>query len=313
MFLDNLYDVIGNNYPNIPKLAKESSTFNAGYLYWREQLFERIMRLFVWENTGDVKPKEIEQRLLLQGHCGITKLNNELTAMFGSFHGVTKYLDEWKYYNVRCPIYAGQRKIGKDIAIIDNTSLRNPAYSLVHHYAILLAHTDVTLVDCLVNARDSGGVPVVTTEKQKQSVAEYQAKLYNGQYGSVADIGSLGLQYIGSDRKTSQGLSEIMITREKILKSFYSDIGVRSAFEKRSNSVEAEVEADTSLLLLNLSDMIACREKGAEEVNKMFGTNWSVHVAKEIDYGVENEITQFDTSSDIHIGEGGENNEGQNS
>ena len=56
--------------------------------------------------------------------------------------------------------------------------------------------------------------------------------------------------------------------------------------------------------------MIACREKGAEEVNKMFGTNWSVHVAKEIDYGAENERTQFDTSSDIHIGEGGENNEG---
>ena len=94
MFLDNLYGVIGDNYPNIPNLAKESSTFNAGYLYWREQLFERIMRLFVWENTGDVKPKEIEQRLLLQGHCGITKLDNELTAMFGSFHGVTKYLDE---------------------------------------------------------------------------------------------------------------------------------------------------------------------------------------------------------------------------
>ena len=104
-----------------------------------------------------------------------------------------------------------------------------------------------------------------------------------------------------------------MIAREKILKSFYSDIGVRSAFEKRSNSVEAEVEADTSLLLLNLSDMIACREKGAEEVNKMFGTNWSVHVAKEIDYGAENERTQFDSSSEVHIAEGGENNEGQNS
>ena len=191
--------------------------------------------------------------------------------------------------------------------------MRNSAYSLVHHYAIILAHADVTLVDCLVNARDAGGVPVVTTEKQKQSVNEYQAKLYNGQYGSVADIGALGLQYLGSDRKTSQGLSEIMITREKILKSFYSDIGVRSAFEKRSNSVEAEVEADTSLLLLNLSDMIACREKGAEEVNKMFGTNWSVHVAKEIDYGAENERTQFDSSSEVHIAEGGENNEQENS
>ena len=299
MFLQNLGDL--NAYDSIPKLARESSTFNAGYLYWREQLFERVMRLFVWENTGDVKPKEIEQRLLLAGHCGITKIKNEntLTAMFGSFHGVTKYLDEWKFYNVRCPIYSGNRTIGKDVVVINNNSIRNPLYPLIHHYSILLAHTDVTLVDCLVNARDAGGVPVVSTEKQKQSVAEYQGKIFNGQYGAVTDIGNLGIQYVGSDRKTSQGLQDLIITREKILKSFYSDIGVRSAFEKRSNSVEAEVEADTSLLLLNLSDMIDSRKKGAEEVNKLFGTNWTVHIAEEIDYGIENEIIQFDTNTEV--------------
>lgn len=300
MFLQNLGDL--NAYDSIPKLARESSTFNAGYLYWREQLFERVMRLFVWENTGDVKPKEIEQRLLLAGHCGITKIKNEntLTAMFGSFHGVTKYLDEWKFYNVRCPIYSGNRTIGKDVVVINNNSIRNPLYPLVHHYSILLAHTDVTLVDCLVNARDAGGVPVVSTEKQKQSVAEYQGKIFNGQYGAVTDIGNLGIQYAGADRKTSQGLQDLIITREKILKSFYSDIGVRSAFEKRSNSVEAEVEADTSLLLLNLSDMIDSRKKGAEEVNNLFGTNWTVHIAEEIDYGIENEIIQFDTNTEVH-------------
>ena len=51
----------------------------------------------------------------------------------------------------------------------------------------------------------------------------------------------------------------------------------------------AEVEADTSLLLLNLADMIDSRVKGCEAVNDMYGTNWSVHIAEEIDYGTENE------------------------
>lgn len=81
----------------ISKLARESCTFNGFYEYWRDELFERVMRLFVWENTGDVKPKEIEQRLLLQGHCGITIIPNDgskLTAMFGNFYGVGKYIDE---------------------------------------------------------------------------------------------------------------------------------------------------------------------------------------------------------------------------
>ena len=303
MFLSELKKEQNSN--EIFTYAKQSCTYKAYYEYWIEQLFERIMRLFVWENTDDVEPKEIEERLLLQGHCGITKIlgEKELTAMFGNFYGVSKYVDDKPYYMVRCPLYSGSRTIGKDIVVIRNNSLKNSTYSLVHHYATLLAHNEVTLVDTLINVRDGGGIPIATTEKQKQSIIAYQSKVFNGQYGVVTDIGNLGLQYIGSDRKTHQNIMDIVTTREKILKSFYSDIGVRSAFEKRSNSVEAEVEADTSLLLLNLSDMLDSRKKGAEEVNKLFGTNWNVHIAKEIDYSTENQRVTFNSIDDIHVKE----------
>ena len=287
----------------ITTLAKESWTYNVKYGYWRDALFERVMKLFVWENTGDLKPKEIEQRLILKGHCGIAEYKGELTAFYGSFYGVTKYMDEWTNYIVRCPIYTGEKKIGTDVIVIDNNSLRNPTFELVHHYATMLAHTEVSLINCLINARDSGGVPIASTEKQKTSIREYQNQLFNGKYGVVTDIGNLGITYAGSDRKTQQDLIDIMETREKLIKSFYSDIGVRSAFEKRNNTVQAEVEADTSLLLLNLADMLKCRERACEEVNKLFGTNWSVHVAKEIDYGAENQRIQFDTSTETHVEE----------
>ena len=287
----------------ITKLAKDSCTYNVKYAYWRDSLFERVMKLFVWENTGDLKPKEIEQRLILNGHCGIANYQGELTAFYGSFYGVTKYMDEWTNYIVRCPIYTAEKKIGTDVVVIDNNSLRNPTFELVHHYATMLAHTEVSLINCLINTRDSGGVPIASTEKQKASIKEYQNQIFNGKYGVVTDVGNLGITYAGSDRKTQQDLIDIMETREKLIKSFYSDIGVRSAFEKRNNTVQAEVEADTSLLLLNLADMLRCREKACEEVNKLFGTNWSVHVAKEIDYGSENQRIQFDASTETHVEE----------
>lgn len=289
---------------NISKLARESTTFNTWYLYWRDELFERVMRLFVWEGTDDdLDPKEIEQRLHLAGHLGITKIprDSKLTAMYGSFFGVTKYLDEFTGYTVRCPIYSGQRTIGKDVVVISNSSLRNPTYELVHHYAVLLAHCEVSIVDSLVNCRDSGGIPVANTEKQKQSIQQYQGKVYNGEYGVVTDIGNLGINYLGGDRKTQLSIMELYEVRERLLKSFYSDIGVRSAFEKRSNTIQSEVEADSSLLLLNLSDMLEWRKKGAEEVNKMFGKNWSVHIADEISYGVENQREEFSSSTELHI------------
>ena len=287
----------------ITKLAKDSCTYNVKYAYWRDSLFERVMKLFVWENTGNLKPKEIEQRLILNGHCGIANYQGELTAFYGSFYGVTKYMDEWTNYIVRCPIYTASKKIGTEVIVIDNNSLRNPTFELVHHYATMLAHTEVSLINCLINSRDSGGVPIASTEKQKASIKEYQNQIFNGNYGVVTDVGNLGITYAGSDRKTQQDLIDIMETREKLIKSFYSDIGVRSAFEKRNNTVQAEVEADTSLLLLNLADMLRCREKACEEVNKLFGTNWSVHVAKEIDYGAENQRIQFDTSTETHVEE----------
>lgn len=296
------------------KLARESTTYNRGYMYWRDALFERVMRLFVWEGTGELKPKEIEQRLHIAGHCGITKINGEkeLTAMFGTFYGVTKYIDEFTNYMVRCPIYSGKRTIGKDVVVVNNNSLRNATYYLIHHYAVLLAHTEVTLVNELVNARDSGGIPIASTEKQKASILDYQGKVYNGQYGVVSDMGMLGVNYAGTDRKTAQNIMDIIEVREKLIKSFYSDIGVRSAFEKRNNTVQAEVEADTSLLLLNLSDMLDCRKKACEEVNDIFGTNWSVHVAEEIDYGAENQRTMFDSGTEIHVEPNPEDNTNDN-
>jgi len=295
MFLN---DVIGiDTDDNIGKLARESVTFSAFYDYWRDELYERVMRLFIWTGTYDnktkkgIKPKEIEQRLLLQGNCGITILDKdkELTAVFGSYYGVSKYLDEKPFYNYRCPIESGSREINKDIIVIDNNSLRNPTYDLVHHYAMLLAHNEVTLVDLLVNARDCGGVPVAKTEKQKNSIKAYLGKLFNGQFDVVTDTGMLGVEYAGSDRKTAQEVIDIYETRERLLKAFYSDIGVKSAFGKRSNTVEEEVESDNSLLLLNLSDMLKCRQEGADSVNQLFGTNWSVSIAKELNYGNENE------------------------
>ena len=292
MFLSDTIQLESKEGRKISKLARESSTFNAFFDYWRDNLFERIMRLFIWEGTASVPPKEIEQRLHLQGHCAISTLpkETELTAFFGNFYGVSKYMDERPYYNVRCPIYAGSRTIGSTCAIIDNNSLRNPTIELVHHYAILLAHTEVTYVDTMVNARDSGGIPVANNEKQKQSIVDYQAKVFNGQYGVVADMGALGVNYAGTDRRTNQGVIDIWAVRNKILKDFYADIGIRATFDKRSNSVEAEIIADTSMLLINVSDMLNSRQKGAEAVNDLYGTSWTVRLSDEIKYSEENEM-----------------------
>ena len=274
---------------------KTGGTFLQFNAYWRENLFERIMRLFVWDNTDPVPAKEIEQRLLIQGHCGVFNFKDpktgitELTAMFGNFNGIAKYMDELPRYMMRCPVWSGNTEVNKNSVVISNNSLRNPALPLVNHYAYLLAHTDVTLSRLMIAARDAGGVPIATSEKQKQDIEDYQRRLYNGEDGVVTDLGAIGVEYAGSDKHTNQNIVDVMDVRQRILKNFYSDIGVRASFEKRSNATVNEVEADTSMLLLNITDMLETRKRGAEAVNNMFSTNWSVKLADEINYNLDNE------------------------
>ena len=267
---------------------KDGGTFLQAYLYWVDNLFERIMRLFVWDGAGDILPKEMESRILINGHCGIINfydgVTEELTAMFGSFYGVGKYFDEKPFYNMHCPIWAGSGRIGYDTAIIENTSLKNACLPMVKRYAYMLAHTEVSLVKALINLRDSGGVPVATSSKQKADIEDYQQKLFNGEDGVVIDFGALGVEFAGTDRHTNQSILDIMEVRQKLLKNFYSDIGIRASFDKRSNTVVNEVEADTTMLLYNITDMLEARKRSAGRVNDLFGVNWSVKVSPEISY-----------------------------
>lgn len=273
----------------------DACTYPAYYRFWTNELFQRLTRLFVWKNTYKVEdgvikgidPKQIESRLILRGFTVISKLkpsDDELTSFFGSMFGPTKYYDEWKQVNVHCPIYAGTRNIDEDAVIINNTSIRNPSYMYVHHYATLLAHAEVTLVDMMVDARDNGGVPIARTQKQFESIRAYQNKRFIGKYGVVTDIGGLGVDYAGSDRKTSQSILEVLEARNKLIRSFYSDIGIRAAFEKKSNVNSLEIDGNDSLLKFNISDALNQRRLACEKINTLFDKNWEVELPEEIDY-----------------------------
>lgn len=297
-------------------------TYPAYYRYWTNELFQRLSRLFVWKNTYKIEdgkligidPKQIESRLILRGFTVISKIresDEELTSFFGSMFGPTKYFDEWKKVNIHCPIYAGTRTIDEDAVIINNTSIRNPSYMYVHHYATLLAHAEVTLVDMLVDARDNGGVPIARTQKQFESIRAYQNKRFIGKYGVVTDLGGLGVDYAGSDRKTSQSILEVLEARNKLIRSFYSDIGIRAAFEKKSNVNSLEIDGNDSLLKFNISDALNQRELACERINTLFEKNWSVELPEEIDYEKIEEEEQnllMKNSSQIENNEKGDEN-----
>lgn len=270
-------------------------TYPVQYEFWRTHLFERCIRLFTWESTP-IDQKEIEQRLILQGYVGIAPFKGgELTAFFGSRSGVTKYIDEKQMYIAHCPVWTHTFKTGVDLALINNSAIRIPTMMLIHHYASMLAHADVSLTMCTINHRADSGIPVAKSQKHLASIRQMQRDLFNGKMFHAIDIGDAGLEFVKITSGSSEDIVKLCEVREKLIKSFYADIGVRSAFEKNNNTVEAEITSDKSYLLLNVSDMLEQRKLGCEEVNRIFGTNWSVKLSPEIEL-INKEVSPYENS-----------------
>lgn len=289
MFINNMTNY--NKHFAKSKLAKESYTFSVAYDFWVETLFERCMRLFVWKNTGDVPPHEIEAMLLLGGDCGVTKKYKRKISVFGGqYSGTpTQYYDIFEDYSIHSPLFAGTFKVGKEIEVIWNNSCRNSIFPLVHRYAVMLAHLEVSFINTLINGRDSGGIPIASTETAKKSIEAYRNSLCNGKVMPIQDPAFSGVEFIGVDKNTVLNVKELMEARQNLLNAFYNDIGVKTAHEKKGNMIVEEVNANDTMLLLNLQDMLNSRKEGAERVNKLFGTNWEVDVAEELKYDEEDD------------------------
>lgn len=270
---------------NITEYARESTTYSTFYFFWRDELFSRCMKLFK-DVTDPIPPHEVEVRLMIQGHCGIAicPLDKELTAFFGTPNGVAKYRDRLPKYTVRSPIYSKNLKVGTDVIVVYNDTLMNPLYDLIHHYACILAHTEVTYIHTAVMARIPNGAPVAKSEIQKTSFGQFFKSLFNGKFGFVADPGDMGIEYAGAHTNITQGVVDLWTARQRILADFLADIGIKTGLDKRSNTVSDEANADTPALLVNLKDMLEAREEGFDRVNKRFGTNWSVQLNEDLDY-----------------------------
>lgn len=267
-------------------------TIEKSYSYWRETLFEKCCRIFVWDGLK-FPQKEIETRLLLNGYCGYIDdiLKGEMVAS-GSLSGVTQYYDEFTNFTYSAPTARGGTKtIGNKCVIINNTSLRNPLFPMICRYSSLLAHSEISLKVALINLRESNTF-CAENQETADSVREYHKKIYNGALDVIIDDSLVNsVQNITSQQTKTSIISDCIDARNEILRAFFNEIGVRYTRDKSERMTTTEVDNDDQMLLINIMDMLHQREEACKQINKIFKTNISVKLSDEfslIGNGVNN-------------------------
>lgn len=305
----NYFEILEKSCDNehLQKLLYDGATVQNAYHFWKNNLLERALRLFNIDNLPNSIPyKEIETRLLLFGVCGFTEAKKgELIAVTPNLYGVTYYFDEFTDFTFTTAKGVTNKvncTIGVNGEIVNNNSLRQGIWHLIHRYALMLAHCEISFITALVNTRDDLGA-IVKDSQAKASMNSYYKNKYNGKPYSILDSGFMdNIDFKGMGQKPTTDIKTLWDTRKEILHNFYEDIGVKTHNEsKRANLTIEEVNANDSLILLNIDDMLAERQKGIERVNKLFGTNMIYSKNKILDYdgGVSNDDSRTLSNTEV--------------
>lgn len=270
------------------KVQKKQFEYKPLFNFHLRNLLERCVNIFKWRGLP-FPPHEIERRLITIGHVGITKITgskNAYDAVLGSPYGVTDYPDIYREYVWTTPLHYGRFEIGNNGVVIYNTASHISLYATCVYYAILLTHTDLTIQARAINER-AGSMIKAPNTKAKDSITEWYSALVNGKTSAVVDAITFddvqsGIDALELGLKSAFSVLDYQQLKKLIIQDFYAEIGIDSANEKRERVITQEVQTGFNKVQFNVSDMLAQRKVGEEEMNAMFGGMVTVEINPEI-------------------------------
>ena len=111
-------------------------------------------------------------------------------------------------------------------------------------------------------------------------------KILDGEFACVLDemnalssVGGIHATELFNHANSTQMLQSLYIAKESTLCEFYNEIGIAlKNKDKKAQVNTSEIEDYDQMSQIRIDDMLRCREQMCEEINKLFGTNMSVHL-----------------------------------
>ena len=266
-------------------MMEDTTDVFKGYIYYKNFLFEKLTKIFKYENLPPTIPQEaLEDYILHFGFAGITRNNKfGMVAVPCTKYGVGLYPRYEPLAQYCTPLMQGRDLIiGKDIVVVKNNTYQLTCEPLVERYARQLADADSSITISLENSRINV-IPTFDDEESAESYKAYMVANRLGQVDAVADSSFIQKGNFVDYQKNGQSTLPLALveTRNEILRSFLLEIGITVASGKKERMVVDEVNVNSQLLMFNLHDMLDCRKKAMDDVNAIYGTNISVDLAEE--------------------------------
>lgn len=244
----------------------------------------RTQKMFEYENLPDTIPQQdLELLLQITGSATITNVDENLYAFYGGLGGELNTYYHPTISTVANPYlnFSKNLKIGSDCVVILNDPLYMGLTPMFNKYASILAETDISLRFASINARIPSLISA-DNDVAKKSAETFINDIIEGKkigiIGSSAFFDGIRTEDYGS--KTNQSIKDLIELHNYIESSWYMDLGIRSMWNNKRESLSSdETSADDDMLLPLIDEMLKQREMGVKRINDMYGTNISVNLS----------------------------------
>ena len=260
-------------------------------------MLNRTNQMFEYTGLPDTIPKEIlELYLQINGQCCITEVGGKLFALPGGLGGPPDPYYRPTLYIAAVPgLRDGDHSFSKSMKIanhldsfsqvhytgecilVKNDSLMEGLLYMLARYATQLTENDISIRSAQINARAHVNI-TAETDSEAVSARAYLSALEAGKLEIImgkAMMDSLNVQNISMN--SANVIIQLIELQQYLKASWYNEIGLNANFNmKREYQSEEELQANTDVLLPLVDNMLECRQKAIEEVNKKYGTSISV-------------------------------------
>lgn len=269
----------------------------------------RNQTMFDWKGLPDTIPQRILEMLLqTHGNVCVFKYEGDIYATFGGLGGEPDYNYEPTIYTIANPAlnYSAELKIGKECVRLRNDSIGYGLYNLNMRYATMMMENDISLLITDYNYRIANLIGA-DNDRTYESAKEYLNNIIKGDLGVIAESEFFEGISDASQRGNNYSIQDLIEYHQYLKASWFNELGVNSNYNmKRERIAAPEAQMTDDALLPLVDQMLEQRRKGVEEVNEMFGTDWSVDLAgawlkEHMDQAVPG--VDFDSDGDEQIDE----------
>ena len=242
----------------------------------------RTRTMFDWRGLPDTIPARILEMLLqCGGNACIFEFEGSMYATFGGLGGELDYNYEPTLYVIANPYlnYSAELRIGTECVRMRNDDYGKGLLPMYMRYASMMTENDISIVISSINTRITRGI-VADNDTAYESAKNFLDKIIKGHLAPMMSDeffeGIHALENAGSNEK----LTDLIELQQYFKASWFNEVGLNSNYNMKRERIAAPEAQMTDDALLPLVDMmLETRRAGCEEVNELFGTEWSVDLA----------------------------------